>query len=214
MTEYEKMKKGKYFNPTDKELLFRQARTYWLVQRFNHTSMLNQSRRNRLLKKIFGDIETPTYYVQSPIYVDYGFNTHIGKNFLSNYNLVLMDEGEIHIGDNVMIAPNVTLTTTIHPFLADERRVCQVPNRFPHGYKGNYECAKPIIIEDDVWICANVTICPGVTIGHGSIIGAGSVVTRNIPPEALAFGIPCEAIRPITEDDRIERIAEEDTHHA
>ena len=71
------------------------ARTYYYVRQLNRTSLLNQSRRNRLLKKIFAKIETPTYYVQSPIYVDYGFNTYIGKNFLSNYNLIIQDEGEV-----------------------------------------------------------------------------------------------------------------------
>ena len=124
MTEYEKIKAGQMFNQTDKSILFKMARTYWLVRRFNRTSLVSQPKRNRLLKKIFKRIDTPSYYVQSPLYVDYGFNTMIGKNFLSNYNLVIQDEGEVHIGDNVMIDPNVTITTNLHPLVASKRNVC------------------------------------------------------------------------------------------
>ena len=203
MTEYEKMKAGRMFNQTDKSLLFKMARTYWLVRRFNRTSLANQPKRNRLLKKIFGHIDVPSYYVQSPLYVDYGFNTTIGKNFLSNYNLVIQDEGAVHIGDDVMIGPNVIITTNLHPLVASERKVCWVPNRFPSGHKGNYVYAKPITIGDNVWICSNVTVCAGVTIGNDTVIGAGSIVTKDIPSGVLAYGTPCRVIRPITDADRV-----------
>lgn len=203
MTDYEKMKAGQYFNQTDKSLLFKMAKTYWLVRRFNHTSLINQSKRNRLLRNIFSSIDVPTYYVQSPLYVDYGFNTTIGKNFLSNYNLVIQDEGKVHIGDDVMIGPNVTITTNLHPMVAEERKVCWVPNWFPHRHKGNYVHAKPVHIGDRVWICSNVTVCPGVSIGNDSVIGARSVVTRDIPSGVLAYGVPCRVVRPITDADRL-----------
>jgi len=84
--------------------------------------------------------------------VGYGFNTFIGQNYFSNYNLVIQDEGEVHIGDNVMIASNVILTTNLHPLLAQDRVVQKKPNRFPHNYEGNYVQAKPIYFEDNVWI--------------------------------------------------------------
>ena len=202
MTELEKMKVGLPFNQTDPQLLAKMARTYLLVRRLNRTSLLNQPMRNWLLKRILGRIETPTYYVQSPLYVDYGFNTFIGRNFLSNYNLTIQDEGEVRIGDDVMIAPNVLLTTNLHPFSARERIVQRVPNRFPHNHKGNYVYAKPIHIEDNVWICAGVIVCPGVTIGRNSIIGAGSVVTKDVPPGVLAYGVPCKEIRSITSEEK------------
>ena len=179
------------------------ARNYYYVRLLNRTSLLHQSRRNRSLKKIFAKIETPTYYVQSPIYVDYGFNTYIGKNVLSNYNLIIQDEGEVHIGDNVMIASNVVITTDLHPLTSQERNVHWVPNRFPHNHKGDYVYLKPIVIEDNDWICANVTVLPVVTIGKSSVIGAGSVVTRDIPANVLTFGTPCKVIRPISEEDRL-----------
>ena len=203
MNEYEKMKAGLLFNQTDFQLLKKMARAYLLVRKFNRTSLINQPKRNRILKKLFGSIDGNSYYVQSPLYVDYGFNTYIGKNFLSNYNFVLQDEGEVHIGDDVMIGPNVTITTNLHPFPAEERKVCWVPNRFPSGHKGNYVYAKPITIGNNVWICASVTVCAGVTIGDNSVIGAGSIVTRDIPSNVLAYGVPCKAIRDITETDKV-----------
>lgn len=153
MTEYEKTKSGQYFNQTDKSLLFKMAKTYCLVRRFNRSSLINQPKCNRLLRIISASIDGPTYYVQSPMYVDYGFNTTIGKNFLSNYNPVIQDEGEVRIGDDVMIGPNVTITTNLHPLVAEKRAVCWVPNWFPHRHKGNYVHAKPIHIGNRVWIC-------------------------------------------------------------
>lgn len=104
-----------------------------------------------------------------------------------------------------MIGPNVTITTNLYLLVASERNVCRVPNRFPSGHKGNYVYAKPISIGNNVWICSNVTICPGVTIGDNTVIGAGSVVTKDIPSGVFACGVPCRAIRPITEDDAIKR---------
>lgn len=203
MTDYEKMNAGELFNQTNVSLLFRMARTYCLVRKLNRTSLLNQPKRNRLLKKIFGAIDGNSYYVQSPLYIDYGFNTYVGKNLLTNYNLVIQDEGKVCIGDDVMIGPNVSIIKNLHPLVSGERKVCWVPNRFPHNHKGNYVYAKPVTIGDRVWICTGATICPGVTIGNDAIIGAGSVVTRNVPPGVLAYGVPCKVIRPITEEDRI-----------
>lgn len=86
MTDYKKMTAGELFNQTNISLLVRMARTYCLVRKLNRTSLLNQPKRNRLLKKIFGAIDGKSYYAQSPLYIDYGFNTYVGKNLLSNYN--------------------------------------------------------------------------------------------------------------------------------
>ena len=65
------------------------------------------------------------------------------------------------------------------------------------------EYARPITIGNNCWIAGNVTICGGVTIGDGCVIGAGSVVTRNIPPNSLAVGVPCHVVREITENDSL-----------
>lgn len=61
------------------------------------------------------------------------------------------------------------------------------------------EITKPIVIEDDVFIGFRSIILPGVKIGKGSIIGAGSVVNKDIPPNTLAVGVPCRAIKSTNE---------------
>ena len=92
-----------------------------------------------------------------------------------------------------------TLATPMHPLLPEERNVHQRPD----GSWYNLEYAKPITIEGNCWLAANVTVCGGVTIGEGSVIGAGSVVTRDIPAHSLAAGNPCRVIRALTSEDRM-----------
>jgi maltose O-acetyltransferase len=110
-----------------------------------------------------------------------------------------LDVCPVRIGDNVMIGPNVTLATPMHPLLPEERNV----RRRPDGSFYNLEYAEPITIEDNCWLGSNVVVCGGVTIREGSVIGAGSVVTRNIPPHSLALGNPCRVIHTLTDADRM-----------
>ena len=84
--------------------------------------------------------------------------------------------------------------------LPDERREMLAPN----GEKKRFCYAKPVHIGNDCWFGASVTVCPGVTIGDNCVIGAGSVVTRDIPPNSFAAGVPCRVIREITEADSME----------
>ena len=104
-------------------------------------------------------------------------------------NLVVVDDIEVHIGNNVMVAPNVTLSVTGHPVDPEYRR-------------GGTQFSLPIVIGDDVWIGANSVILPGVTIGDNSVIGAGSVVTQDIPANSVAYGVPCRVIREINDYDK------------
>lgn len=203
VTEYEKMITGDIYNQADMSIVLKMVKGNWLCTKLNRTSMIRQSKRNRIIKKLFGYVGGEPYYVASPLYVQYGVNVSIGKNFVSNFNLVLLDGGKIDIGDNVMIAPNVTLTTELHPMVAEERQVFASPKDFLSNYRSDYEYTKPIKIEDGVWICSNVTVCPGVTIGENSVIGAGSVVTRDVPANVFACGVPCKVVRDITDEDKI-----------
>ena len=82
--------------------------------------------------------------------------------------------------------------------LASERKGLVTPDG---KVKGCY--AKPVVIGDDNWFGANVVVCPGVTIGSGCVIGAGSVVTRDIPDNSFAAGVPCRVIRELTEADSL-----------
>lgn len=130
------------------------------------------------------------FIIHSPFHCDFGTNIRIGRNFVGNFNLTILDEAQVTVGDNVFIGPNTSLCTVTHAFHADQRNA-------------GIMRALPITIGDDVWIAAGVTVLPGVTIGCGAIIGAGSVVVRDIPAGVLAVGNPCKVIRPVTAADRV-----------
>lgn len=181
----------------------RQGQRCELLKKLNKTSMLNQPRRNRLVKKLFGSIDGAPYHIQSPLYVEYGYNIHVGKNFLSNYNAVLQDEAEIFFGDNVMLASNVVFATNPRS-LTDEQRKSRGIDKYLSAQLPSDIQAKPIRIGDGVWICANVTVFGGVTIGDHAVIGAGSIVICDIPPNTFACGAPCRVVREITENDRLD----------
>lgn len=155
---------------------------------YNHTHPDDQKKKQDILKGLLGKTGT-NIYIEAPAYFAYGCNTYIGENFYANFNLVIVDDIEVYIGDNVMIAPNVTMSVTGHPIDPEYRR-------------GGTQFSLPIHIEDDVWIGANAVILPGVTIGKNSVIGAGSVVTHDIPENCVAVGSPCRVLRKISEKDK------------
>ena len=202
-SELEKMIIGEIYNQADLCIVLKMAKAHLLVTKLNKISMLRQRKRTRILRKLLGFLGGEPYFVASPIYIQYGCNTKIGKNFVSNYNFVLMNAAPVHIGDDVMIAPNVTITTELHPMHHEERKVHWTPHKLPSSNRGDYEYTRPVSIGNNVWLCANVTVCPGVNIGENSVIGAGSVVTHDIPANVLAVGNPCRAVREISEADRM-----------
>lgn len=126
------------------------------------------------------------FVIHSPFRCDFGTNIHIGDNFIGNFNLAILDEAEVTIGNNVFIGPNCSLCTIVHALDAGQRNA-------------GIMRALPITVGDDVWIAANVVVLPGVTIGRGAVIGAGSVVTKDVPAGVLAAGNPCRVIREIGE---------------
>ena len=158
-----------------------------LIFDYNHTSPREGDRRQVLLEAALGSVGRRPVLLP-PFHAAYGSNVHIGDDFYGNVNLTFVDDVEIRIGNGVMIAPNVTLATTGHP-VHPARRVDFA--RF----------SEPIVIEDKVWIGANVVVLPGVRIGYGSVIGAGSVVSKDVPPMVVAVGVPCRVLREITDDD-------------
>lgn len=160
--------------------------------RLNRLSPLAKAERSEIIKDLLGSIEEP-FVIHSPFRCDFGSQIRVGRNFIGNFNLVILDEGPVTIGNNVFIGPNVSLYTVTHALLPEQRN---------EGIMRSL----PITIEDNVWICGSVVILPGVTIGAGAVIGAGSVVTRDIPAGMLAAGNPCRVLRPITEADRVTEI--------
>ncbi len=152
-----------------------------LCHEYNNLSPKDTMTRNETLRRIIGKIEGDIL-IEQPFICDYGYNIHIGKNFYSNYNLVILDESPVTFGDNVFIAPNCGFYTAGHPLDASERN------------KG-LEYAYPINIGNNVWIGANVCVLPGVNIGDNCVIGAGSVVVKDIPSSSVAVGNPCKVIK-------------------
>lgn len=196
MTEIEKMLTGQLYDPSDPELDRLRLKARKLARRYNLTDEDEQEIQQEILKDLLcNSQEIPA--LQAPIYFDYGCNTQFGKFSSANFNFTCLDVCPVHIGDNVLIGPNVTLATPMHPLLPEERNVRQRED----GSFYNLEYARSITIERDCWLASNVVVCGGVTIGEGSVIGAGSVVTRDIPPHSLAAGIPCRVIRKITDED-------------
>jgi galactoside O-acetyltransferase len=145
--------------------------------------------RKALMKELFGGMGE-NVWMEPPIRMSYGSNTTVGNNVYINFNLTVVDDYKVTIGDDVMFGPNVTIAVTSHPVHPELRK---------EG--GMY--ALPVIIEDGAWIGSGAIILPGVTIGKGSVIGAGSVVTKDIPANVIAVGNPCKILREITDHDRV-----------
>lgn len=158
------------------------------IFKYNHLEPGNPKEKDNLIKDILG--KTGDYInIEPPFFCDYGYNIEIGENFFANYNFTVLDVGKVRIGENVQIAPNVSIYTAGHPV-------------HPESRNSGYEYGIDIAIGDNVWIGGNTCIMPGVTIGKNAVIGAGSVVTKDIPDDVIAAGNPCRIIRKITEEDR------------
>ena len=184
MTEKEKMISGKIYDPSDKELTQLRQNAHRLCTEYNVLPETDE-KRGEVLKSL--GINGSAFYLQGPVQFDYGCFTTIGVNSYANFNFICVDCCPVTIGDNVFMGPNVSLLTPMHPLRWQDRNQYAKPD----GTMTDKEYAKPITIGNNCWIAGNVTVCGGVTIGDGCVIGAGSVVTRDIPPNSLAVGVPC-----------------------
>ena len=130
-------------------------------------------------------------YVLSPFHANFGGkHVHFGKNIFANFNLTLVDDTHIYVGDYTMIAPNVTIATAGHPILPELRQ---------KGLQYNL----PVHIGKNCWLGAGVIVLPGVSIGDNTVVGAGSVVTKDLPSNVVAVGNPARVLREINENDKI-----------
>lgn len=198
MTEMERMVAGLPYDTSDPEVARGRDRARRAIYEYNGAAWDDRERRASILREILGGYDGP-FFMEPPIHFDFFCNTCIGRNFYSNYNLVILDCAPVRIGNDVMIGPNVTIVPPMHALLADQRNMRTKPD----GTQYDIEFAKPVTIGNNVWIAANVVINGGVTIGDDAVIGSGSVVTRDIPNGVLAAGNPCRVLRPITPADRL-----------
>lgn len=189
MTVKEKMHSGKLYLPSDEEIVKEQTMCLEKLYDYNATRPLEQEKRAALLKEMFAEIGEGCY-IEPPLHANFGGrHVHFGKNVYANFNLTLVDDTHIYVGDNTMIGPNVTIASAGHPILPELRE---------KGYQFNM----PVHIGKNCWIGAGVVIVPGINIGDNTVIGAGSIVTKDIPANSVAVGNPCRVIREINDRDR------------
>ena len=184
----ERMYSKKLYYCNDEDLMIEQLNCLELLYDFNSTRPLEQNKRQELLKKMFAEIGE-NCYIEPPFHSNWGGkNVHFGNSVYANFNLTLVDDCDIFVGNNVMFAPNVTVATATHPI-----------NPVLRSKQAQYNL--PVHIGNNVWIGAGAIILPGVSIGDNTVIGAGSVVTKDIPANVVAVGNPCKVLREINEND-------------
>ncbi len=189
MTETEKMEKGLVYDCTAEEIMSVQTGFVKYMKEYNTLGLGDEKRMEELMPLMFAEVG-PNTYVQPPFYANWGgAHVHFGEWVNANFNLTLVDDGHIYIGDHTMIGPNVTIATAGHPILPELR-------------EREMQYNVDVKIGRNVWIGAGAIIVPGVTIGDNTVIGAGSVVTKDIPANVVAVGNPCRVMREINDHDK------------
>lgn len=189
MSEKDKLHTTELYLPLDDSVMADQLLCMEKLYDYNMTRPLEDEKRSAMLKDMFAEIGEDCY-IEPPLHSNWGgHHVHFGKNIYANYNLTLVDDTHIYVGDYTMFGPNVTIATAGHPILPELRQ---------QGYQYN----APVHIGKNCWIGAGALIMPGITIGDNSVIGAGSVVTKDIPSNVVAVGNPCKVMREIGEKDR------------
>lgn len=185
----EKMHSGEIYDPNDENILREQMDCLELLYEYNQTRPHEQQRRQELLRQMFAEIGE-NCYIEPPFRANWGGrHVHFGKNVYSNFNLTLVDDTHIYVGDYTMFGPNVTVATAGHPILPQLRQ---------RGLQYNMQ----VHIGKNCWIGAGAILVPGVTIGDNVVVGAGSIVTKDLPDNVVAVGNPCRILRQVNEHDR------------
>jgi maltose O-acetyltransferase len=176
------------YNDLTPELIEARKRAVLLTNEYDASFGDEPARREALLRAMLGRVGKNVHF-EPTFRCEYGFNIAIGDNFYANFDCVMLDGGGIEIGNDVLFGPRVGIYTSTHAIDPTERALgaCY---------------AKPVRIGDRVWVGGGVHIKQGVRIGDGAVIGAGSVVTKDVPSNVVAVGVPCKVIRRITAEDR------------
>lgn len=186
----EKLHSGVLYLPDDDDIINLQEKCLEKLYDFNMTRPREMEKRSAMLKDMFAEIGEECY-IEPPLHANWGgHHVHFGNRVYANFNLTLVDDTHIYVGDCTMFAPNVTVATAGHPIAPCLRK---------YGIQYN----APVRIGKNCWIGVGALIMPGVTIGDNTVIGAGSVVTKDIPSNVVAVGNPCRVMREINEQDMI-----------
>jgi acetyltransferase-like isoleucine patch superfamily enzyme len=180
---FERLRNGEAISSHDPEAYkLREASfaTKGLLVQLNNAADAKEIRD--LLSQITGSAIDESVAVFTPLYINYGKNTTIGKNIFINFDCIFLDLGGITIEDGVLIAPKVSLLTEGHPVSPGDRHSL-VPGH--------------IHIKKNAWIGAGATILPGVTIGENAVVAAGAVVSKDVPANTVVGGIPARHIKNI-----------------
>ena len=186
-----KMHHQKIYYPSDEEFLKEQLSYVDKVNDFNLTRTNELDKSQELLKEMFLSVGE-NCYIEPPFRSNFGGrHVHFGHHVYANFNLTLVDDTHIYVGDYTMFGPNVTVATAGHPILPELRE-----RDYPYQYNA------PVHIGRNCWLGAGVIVLPGITIGDNVVVGAGSVVTKDLPSNVIAVGNPCKVLREISEHDR------------
>lgn len=189
MSIQQKMHNTELYLPMDSAILQEQLRYLDLLYEYNQLKPSQLKQKEEMLKTMFAEIGEGCY-IETPFHANFGgHHVHFGKKVYANFNLTLVDDTHIYVGDYTMFGPNVVLATAAHPILPELRE---------KGYQYN----APIHIGKNCWLGAGTIVLPGITIGDHSVIGAGSIVTKDIPSHVVAVGNPCKVLREIDEKDK------------
>ena len=180
-TEKEKMLAGETYNCLDPDLEAERQKTMKLVRLYNRAEAAPEPQA--ILRQLLGQIGQNSI-IEPPFYCVYGQNIYIGDHVFLNVLCTILDCNEVHIGHHVMIGPGVQIYTAAHPLQAETRNQ-------------GWEVAKPIVIEDNVWLGGSAILLPGVRIGRNAVVGAGAVVPRSVPANTVVAGNPARVLREI-----------------
>lgn len=147
-----------------------------------NTSYHTPAQVREVIGELTGQKLDETTWIVPPFYSDFGQFIRFGKKVFVNSGCMFMDRGGITLEDGVFVGPNVNIITENH---AEE------PELRHNVY------TRPILIKRNAWIGAAAVILPGVTVGENAIVAAGAVVSKDVPDDSIAGGVPARVIRKI-----------------
>lgn len=188
-TEWEKMQDCEIYNDFDQDLFNRRVEAKKLFRIYNRTEDDETDKRSDIMRRLFKAVGK-NVWIEPDFRCEFGKNISIGDDVYINFGCVILDCGQVKIGNQVLIGPNVGIYDANHALDAEERMDgALLPGK--------------VTIGNRVWIGGGTIILPNVTIGDNTVIGAGSIVTHDIPSGVVAVGNPCHVLREITDKDKV-----------